>query len=152
MQNSECKRVICGRARKVKRKYEKEGVSKAEQKQQERMVQQPDRTVDMEAARMHMEERRRERRSLRSRENRSSREDFDEWLNEITKAYQENDMEKMGQLLEKMQQTRQKLRERRRALLEQRQNLRTRVEVEKEPFGETEEKMFKRVEVEPVRP
>ena len=131
---------------------EKKGRSTEGQNQQEQMGQQPDRTADMEAAQMHIEERRRERRLLRSRENRSLREDFDEWLNKITKAYQENDMEKMGQLLEEMQQTRQKLRERNRVLLERWRGSRPRVETEKEPSVETEEKMLRRIEVEPGRP
>jgi predicted O-methyltransferase YrrM len=49
----------------------------------------------------------------RPRRERLMREGFDKWLNEITKANEEKNSEKVGQLLEEMKQNRQRMRERR---------------------------------------
>ncbi len=49
----------------------------------------------------------------RPRRERLMREGFDKWLNELTKANEEKDSEKIGQLLEEMKQNRQRMRERR---------------------------------------
>ena len=51
---------------------------------------------------------------------------FNKWFNNLTKAYEENDREKMGQLLKKMEQRRQKRQERREARCERRQDFRKR--------------------------
>ena len=64
-------------------------------------------------------------RRLHHRQNRPGKR-FDEWLNRLTKAYQENDKEKVGQLIEKMHKFRQKQRERRAALREHRGEFRGR--------------------------
>jgi caffeoyl-CoA O-methyltransferase len=48
----------------------------------------------------------------RPRRERLMGEGFDKWLNEITKANEEKDSEKVGQLLEEMKQNRQRMRER----------------------------------------
>jgi hypothetical protein len=53
------------------------------------------------------------RKAPRAARKRLMREGFDEWLTELTKAYQENDREKMGQLLQQMRQHRKRLQERR---------------------------------------
>lgn len=125
---------------------------KVEQNQQGQVGQQRDRTTDMEAARRRIEDRRQERLRLRLRENGFMREGFDEWLNEVTAAYQEEDMEKMGQLLERMRQNRQKLRERRRAYMERRRDLRNRPEIKRIPPSEIKERQLDKVEVQPDQP
>ena len=51
---------------------------------------------------------------------------FNKWFNNLRKAYEENDREKMGQLLKKMEQRRQKRQERREARCERRRNFRKR--------------------------
>ncbi|MHC4394584.1 MAG: hypothetical protein ACYS1A_02920 [Planctomycetota bacterium] len=108
---------------------EKEDGSKAEQNQQEQIEPQNNKMVEMKAARRRMEDRRQQLRRLsRPREDRLMREGFDEWLDEITAAYQEKDMEHVGQLLEEMQQRRQELQERRRVYIERRRKLRSRTE------------------------
>jgi predicted O-methyltransferase YrrM len=48
---------------------------------------------------------------IRSRQSRLMGEGFDKWLNELTEAYQQQDREKMGQLLEEMKKNRERRRE-----------------------------------------
>ena len=48
---------------------------------------------------------------MRSRRSRFMREGFNKWLNELTEAYQQQDREKMGQLLEEMKKNRERRRE-----------------------------------------
>ena len=51
---------------------------------------------------------------------------FDKWLDKLTKAYEDNDKEKMGKLIEKMHQRRETMRQRRGARSEFRQGIRHR--------------------------
>jgi hypothetical protein len=51
---------------------------------------------------------------------------FDEWLDKLTKAYEDNDKEKMGQLIKKMRQQRETMRQRRGARSKFRQGSRHR--------------------------
>src|SRR4030042_1096530 len=126
---------------------EKRGGPKAEQNQQVQAAPQLENKItDAEVARRIMEERRQERLSSRSREAGSSREGFDKWLNDMTTAYEQNDMEKMGQLLKEMQETRERLRERRSTYINRRRDLRGRGERERIGPYEIEERAPEQVE------
>ena len=123
------------------------GEPKAEQNQQEQAEPQVEnKMTDAEVARRLMEERRQERLRSRSREDSSSREGFDKWLRDITTAYEQNDMEKMGQLLKEMQETRARLRERRSSYINRRRDLRDSRETERIPPYEIEERRPEQVE------
>jgi len=60
---------------------------------------------------------------------------FNKWFNNLTKAYEENDREKMGQLLKKMEQQRQKQREKRGAGWERRRNFCKRLDAGRGQIG-----------------
>jgi len=126
---------------------EKRGEPKVEQNQQVQSEPQLENNMtDVEVARKIMEERRQERLSSRSREASSSREDFDKWLKDITTAYEQNDMEKMGQLLKEMQETRERLRERRSSYINRRRDFRNRRERERIGPYEIEKRVPEQVE------
>jgi predicted O-methyltransferase YrrM len=63
---------------------------------------------------------------FRPRRERPMRGGLDKWLNELTKAHQENNREKVGQLLEEMKQNRERMRQRRESLGERREGFRGR--------------------------
>jgi len=126
---------------------EKREGPKAEQNQQVQSEPQPEnKMTDAEIARRIMEERRQERLSSRSREASFSREDFDKWLKDMTTAYEQNDMEKMGQLLKEIQETRERLRERRSSYINRRRDFRNRLERERIGEYEIEERVPEQVE------
>ena len=130
---------------------EEEGEPKAEQNHQEQAEPQVEnKMTDAEVARRLMEERRQERLSSRSTEDSSSREGFDKWLKDITTAYEQNDMEKMGQLLKEVQETRERLRERRSSYINRRRDLRN--SRERTPPYEIEERRHEQVEAPTDKP
>jgi len=65
---------------------------------------------DAAAARKRMEQVRGKGQQLRPGANLPRQQMFSRWLDELTKAYRENDREKMGQLIRKMHQLRQRVR------------------------------------------
>ncbi|MHC4737894.1 MAG: hypothetical protein ACYS9Y_03215 [Planctomycetota bacterium] len=132
---------------------EKGGEPKAEQNHQEQAEPQlENKMTDSEVARRLMEERRQERLSSRSREDSSSREGFDKWLKDIRTAYEQNDMEKMGQLLKEMQEIRERLRERRNYYIDRRRDLRDSRERERIPPYEIEKRRREQVEAPTDKP
>ena len=73
--------------------------------------------VEREVGR-HRKGMRQEDQGLQPRQNRPAQQMAGRWLDELTKAYRENDREKMGQLIRKMHQLRQRVRQGRAAAAE----------------------------------
>ena len=72
----------------------------------------------------------------RPRRERLMREGFDKWLNELTKANEEKNSERVGQLLEEMKQNRQRMRERMESRGERREGFRGREGRRRVPEGQ----------------
>ena len=101
---------------------ERKGVSETEQKGSVKMEE--SKRAGREAVRKRIEDMRQRRRDFYPGQDQLIREGFDKWLNELTKAYKENDREKMEQLLKKMQEYRQELQKRIEAREERMRDLR----------------------------
>ena len=87
--------------------------------------------ADREAVRSRMGDVRDKPQQFRPEQERPVQQMFDRWFNELTKAYQENDRQKMGQLIRKMHQLRQRQRKARPALGERVRDFRVRPGAEK---------------------